>query len=94
MSSKGKIKQDRLAELISSIKKNRVKSTKNTAQNVAGILREIVDSDKMWKEPKDLLEWIQNIGNKLIEADPMAFYIGNIIKRIEHTIREESQIYH
>lgn len=76
---------DKLQELINNIKRNKAGGTKSTAQSVANILA-MVQSSK-WAEPKDLLKLIKQIGSKLMDADPMAFYIGNIVKRVIHLIR-------
>ena len=92
MSSARPQKQDKFEQLISNIKRDKTRGTKHTAQNVAGILKDVADSE-MWKEPKELIDIIKLMGTKLIEADPTAFYIGNIVKRILHTINMQCESY-
>jgi translation initiation factor 2B subunit (eIF-2B alpha/beta/delta family) len=86
MSTKKVGSMDKLQELISNIKRDKAGGSKATAQSVANIFRKVVKAGK-WTEPKDLLKLVKQMGTKLMEADPMAFYIGNIVKRIIHTIR-------
>ena len=76
----------KLQELIGNIKRNRAGGTKATAQKVANIFSAIIQSDS-WSNASHLLQLIKQMGTKLMEADPMAFYIGNIVKRIIHIIR-------
>ena len=71
---------------IGDIKRNKTKGTKHTAQNVANMLSKIVDSN-LWNEPNELIDLIKTIGTKMIEADPIAFYIANIVKRVLHAIK-------
>ena len=74
-----------LQELISNIKRNRAGGSKATAQKVTHIFSNIIQSDT-WKNATELLKIIKQMGTKLMAADPMAFYIGNIVKRITHII--------
>ena len=57
---------------------------KQTANILTGIIK-----SKEWDDAKQLFKLIKSVGHILIGADPLAFYIGNTIKRVLHIIREE-----
>jgi len=75
-----------LQELIDNVKRNKAGGSKATAQSIASIFSAIIKTGS-WKDPKNLFKIINQMGRKLMEADPMAFYIGNIVKRVIHTIK-------
>ncbi|CAI2372234.1 unnamed protein product [Moneuplotes crassus] len=80
---------DLLSELTSNIKRDRAGGSKATAQKITKIFADVIASD-MWLNATELMKLIKQMGAKLIAADPMAFYIGNIVKRIAHIIRMQS----
>lgn len=81
---------DKFQELISNIKRDKVGGSKATALSIANIFTTVIKAET-WKDATDLLKIIKQMGSKLSEADPMAFYIGNIVKRIAHIIRVQSK---
>ena len=81
---------DKFQELVSNIKRNKLGGTKATALSIANIFTAVIKAET-WKDATDLLKIVKQMGSKLTEADPMAFYIGNIVKRIAHIIRVQSK---
>lgn len=54
------------------------------------LFREYVSKNK-WSDARELFNTVRTMGKKLISADKMNFTVGNIVKRIQHVIREECE---
>ena len=76
--------------LISNLKRRHTASTYENTKNVIDLLNEVI-IHQPWKNATELLMTIKKVGNKLKTADPMAFYINNIVKRVLHIIRVEAR---
>ncbi len=64
------------------LKKKDYDSTTQITLDAAGLFRDLVKID-WWKEDfQGLLEKLRQIGNKLINVDPLLFSTGNLIKRV------------
>lgn len=59
-----------------------------TAIETANLLRTVI-SNSRWSNAKNLLQTIQDITGKLVQAQPVEFAVGNIARRIMRLIREE-----
>ena len=59
-----------------------------TAVETANLLRTVI-SNSRWSNAKNLLQTIKEITQRLIQAQPVEFAVGNIARRIMRLIREE-----
>lgn len=59
-----------------------------TAIETANLLRTVI-SNSRWSNAKNLLQTIQEITEKLVQAQPVEFAVGNVARRIMRLVREE-----
>jgi translation initiation factor eIF-2B subunit beta len=59
-----------------------------TAVETANLLRTVISSSR-WSNAKNLLQTIQEITEKLVQAQPVEFAVGNVARRIMRLIKEE-----
>lgn len=79
-----------IENLISLLKQRQIKSSRPCATATAHLLLRVVARLK-WSTLADLLERVQKVGRRLIEAQPREMVVGNIVRRVLGMIREEAK---
>ncbi|EGC34218.1 translation initiation factor eIF-2B beta subunit [Dictyostelium purpureum] len=77
-----------LETFILHLKRKNVVGSYQVSRATAELLRHWVSKEK-WSNAKTLIEAIRAIGKRLIDAQPLEFCIGNIVRRVLFIIREE-----
>jgi len=75
-------------QFIVDLKRRHIVGSFNTARTTAELIRTVVSTTK-WHTAKALIDIVKSVGKKLIEAQPLEFTIGNIVRRILFIIRED-----
>lgn len=82
---------DTTVELFTSlIKRRQIYGSKECAYATVRVLRKFVDSTKATDSAK-LLERVREVGKVLVQADPRALTVGNIVRRVLGLIRDEEE---
>ncbi|RDW61089.1 hypothetical protein BP6252_12472 [Coleophoma cylindrospora] len=79
-----------IENLISLFKRRQIKNSRPCAIATAHLLRQVVAKSK-WSDLGKLLERIQQVGQRLMEAQPREMVVGNIVRRVLGMIREEAK---
>ncbi|KAL5345927.1 hypothetical protein V496_04742 [Pseudogymnoascus sp. VKM F-4515 (FW-2607)] len=74
--------------LISLLKQRQIRNSRPCAVATAKLLRRVVSSLK-WRDAEDLIRRIQDVGQRLMEAQPREMVVGNIVRRVLGLIRDE-----
>ncbi|KFY87587.1 hypothetical protein V500_06879 [Pseudogymnoascus sp. VKM F-4518 (FW-2643)] len=74
--------------LISLLKQRQIRNSRPCAVATAKLLRRVVSSMK-WRDAEDLIRRIQDVGQRLMEAQPREMVVGNIVRRVLGLIRDE-----
>jgi translation initiation factor eIF-2B subunit beta len=72
------------------LKRRQIKNSRPCALATAHLLMRVVGKFK-WTNVGDLLVRIQQIGHRLMEAQPKEMVVGNIVRRVLGMIREEAK---
>ena len=72
--------------LISLLKRRQIRNSRPCAIATAELLKRVVARFK-WTDIGKLLERIQQVGQRLIEAQPREMVVGNIVRRVLGMIR-------
>ncbi|KAI8306445.1 putative translation initiation factor eIF-2B subunit beta [Colletotrichum sp. SAR11_59] len=88
-SLKGKPLEASIDGLISLLKRRQIQGSELCAVATAHILLQVVAKSK-WSDVDQLLEKIQQIGLRLIAAQPKELVVGNIVRRVLGLIRDEA----
>ncbi|KAG5292843.1 translation regulator GCD7 [Histoplasma ohiense] len=76
--------------LISLLKRHQLRSSHSCAVATAYLLRRVVSTSKV-TDPERLIDCVQNVGRRLIAAQPREMVVGNIVRRVLGLIREEAE---
>lgn len=79
-----------LADWFSLLKRRQVHNSRPCALATAYLLRRVVETFKFTDVSK-LIERVQQVGQRLISAQPRELAIGNIVRRVLGVIREETE---
>lgn len=71
------------------LKRRQIKNSRPCAIATAELLRVVVAKSR-WTDIGKLIAHIQNVGQRLIEAQPRELAVGNIVKRVLGMIRDEA----
>ncbi|KFY31041.1 hypothetical protein V493_01453 [Pseudogymnoascus sp. VKM F-4281 (FW-2241)] len=74
--------------LVSLLKQRQIRNSRPCAVATAKLLRRVVSSLK-WRDAEDLIRRIQDVGQRLMEAQPREMVVGNIVRRVLGLIRDE-----
>lgn len=78
-------------EFVAKLKKREVEGSQATARLTAELLRSVISLQRL--PPINLavalIEVVKSVGQKLIAANPVELVIGNIVRRVLRSIREE-----
>ncbi|KAF2075855.1 hypothetical protein CYY_002841 [Polysphondylium violaceum] len=77
-----------LETFILHLKRKTVAGSYQVSRATAEVLRHYISKEK-WQNAQGLIEQIKAVGKRLIDAQPLEFCIGNIIRRVLFIIREE-----
>ncbi|KYR00968.1 translation initiation factor eIF-2B beta subunit [Tieghemostelium lacteum] len=77
-----------LETFILHLKRKVVAGSFHVSQKTAQVLRHYISISK-WPNAKVIIDQIKSIGKRLIDAQPLEFCIGNIVRRVLFIIREE-----
>ncbi|KXH61815.1 initiation factor 2 subunit family protein [Colletotrichum salicis] len=86
---KGKPLEASIDSLISLLKRRQIQGSELCAVATAHILLQVVAKSK-WNDVDSLLEKVQQIGLRLIAAQPKELVVGNIVRRVLSLIRDEA----
>lgn len=73
---------------VSQLKRRQVYGSNHTALETAQLLRTVI-SNSRWSTAASLIQNIRELSVRLLQAQPVEFAVGNIIRRALHLIREE-----
>ncbi|KAG4423045.1 hypothetical protein IFR04_003821 [Cadophora malorum] len=79
-----------IENLISLLKRRQIQNSRPCAIATAHLLRRVVAKFK-WTDIGKLLERIQEVGQRLIAAQPREMVVGNIVRRVLGMIRDEAK---
>ncbi|OWP06852.1 translation initiation factor eIF-2B subunit beta [Marssonina coronariae] len=79
-----------IENLISLLKRRQIKNSRPCAIATAHLLLRVVAKFK-WTDIGKLLQRIQEVGQRLIEAQPREMVVGNIVRRVLGMIRDEAK---
>ncbi|PBP25070.1 translation regulator GCD7 [Diplocarpon rosae] len=79
-----------IENLISLLKRRQIKNSRPCAIATAHLLLRVVAKFR-WTDIGKLLQRIQEVGQRLIEAQPREMVVGNIIRRVLGMIRDEAK---
>ncbi|TVY73394.1 putative translation initiation factor eIF-2B subunit beta [Lachnellula suecica] len=79
-----------IENLISLLKRRQITNSRPCAVATAHLLLQVVAKFR-WTSIDRLIERIQDVGQKLIEAQPREMVVGNIIRRVLGMIRDEAK---
>jgi len=77
-----------LETFILNLKRKTVAGSYQVSRSTAVELRSYISKEK-WQNAKILIEQVKAVGKRLIDAQPLEFCIGNVIRRVLFIIREE-----
>ncbi|KUJ15688.1 translation initiation factor-like protein eIF-2B subunit beta [Mollisia scopiformis] len=77
-----------IENLISLLKRRQIKNSRPCAMATAELLRIVVARDR-WTDLGKLIAHIQDVGRRLVEAQPRELAVGNIVRRVLGMIRDE-----
>ncbi|KAF6844076.1 translation regulator gcd7 [Colletotrichum musicola] len=86
---KGKPLEASIDSLVSLLKRRQIQGSELCAVATAHILLQVVAKSK-WSDADALLEKVQDIGLRLIAAQPKELVVGNIVRRVLGLIRDEA----
>ena len=86
------ISRSESANIYSLFKRRQIRDSKPCAIATAHLLRRVVETFKFTDITK-LVEWVQQVGQRLISAQPRELAIGNVVRRVLGVIREEAEEY-
>ncbi|KAE8454076.1 hypothetical protein EG329_007854 [Mollisiaceae sp. DMI_Dod_QoI] len=75
--------------LISLLKRRQIKNSRPCAIATAELLRHVVAKSR-WTDVGTLIARIQDVGQRLIEAQPREMAVGNIVRRVLGMVRDEA----
>ncbi|KAF8865030.1 translation initiation factor-like protein eIF-2B subunit beta [Acephala macrosclerotiorum] len=75
--------------LISLLKRRQIKNSRPCAIATAELLRQVVAKSR-WTDIGKLIARIQDVGQRLIEAQPREMAVGNIVRRVLGMVRDEA----
>ncbi|EEQ86902.1 translation initiation factor eIF-2B subunit beta [Blastomyces dermatitidis ER-3] len=76
--------------LISLLKRRQIRPSHSCAVATAYLLLRVVSTSK-GTDPEKLIDRVQNVGRRLIAAQPREMVVGNIVRRVLGLIREEAE---
>ncbi|MCJ1470278.1 GCD complex subunit gcd7 [Pseudocyphellaria aurata] len=76
--------------LISLLKRRQIRKSRSCAIATAHLLRQVVKTSRV-TDISSLIERVQQIGQRLISAQPKELAIGNIVRRVLGVIRDEAE---
>lgn len=79
-----------IENLISLLKRRQIKNSRPCAVATAHLLLRVVAKFR-WTDIGKLLQRIQEVGRRLIEAQPREMVVGNIVRRVLGMIRDEAK---
>lgn len=79
-----------IENLISLLKRRQIRDSKPCAIATAYLLRRLVETFQ-FTDVSGLIERVQQVGQRLLAAQPREMAIGNIVRRVLGVIREESE---
>lgn len=79
-----------IENLISLLKRRQIRDSKPCAMATAYLLRRVVETFKI-ADVSGLIERVQQVGERLLAAQPREMAIGNIVRRVLGVIREEAE---
>lgn len=79
-----------IENLISLLKRRQIRNSRPCAMATAHLLLRVVAKFR-WTDIGKLLERIQEVGQRLIDAQPREMVVGNIIRRVLGMIRDEAK---
>lgn len=77
-----------IEKLVSLLSRRQIKSSRPCAIATAKLLLRVVSKQK-WRNGDDLIRRIQEVGQRLIEAQPREMAVGNVVRRVLGLIRDE-----
>lgn len=78
------------SDAYSLLKRRQIRNSKACATATAYLLRRVVETSKVTDVSK-LIERVQQVGQRLVAAQPRELAIGNIVRRVLGVIREEAE---
>lgn len=72
------------------LKRRQIRNSKACATATAYLLRRVVQAFKVTDVPR-LIERVQEVGQRLVAAQPRELAIGNVVRRVLGVIREEAE---
>ncbi|KAL7069074.1 initiation factor 2 subunit family protein [Cryptosporidium serpentis] len=91
MNDKKKAKDDWRVDvdnLIELLRRRQLSDSQSQGRKILEVLRQIVDRYP-WKSAYELYQIIRKIGNEISTVDPLAFIVGNVVRRLLNVIRKE-----
>lgn len=76
--------------LIALLRRRQIRGPKQCALATAWLLRKVVSTTRA-NEPGKLIQRVQEVGKKLVDAAPRELSVGNIVRRVLGAIREEEE---
>ncbi|KAJ5893850.1 hypothetical protein N7495_005541 [Penicillium taxi] len=79
-----------IENLISLLKRRQIRHSRSCATATAYLLRRVISACRTSESAK-LIERVQSVGRRLMEAQPREMVVGNIVRRVLGLIRDEAE---
>ncbi|KAG9303728.1 hypothetical protein G9A89_018625 [Geosiphon pyriformis] len=76
-----------IESLVTRLRRRQVVGSWSVSLESALLLRQVVSTTR-WKEVKNLIKLVKDVGNKLVLAQPRELAVGNIVRRVLRLIRD------
>ncbi|KAK9125085.1 hypothetical protein Scep_013931 [Stephania cephalantha] len=83
--------QSLVKEFVLKLQRRKVEGSHATARQTAELLRSVISQQRVphTNQAAALIEAVRSVGVKLVAANPVELAVGNVVRRVLHTIREE-----
>ena len=81
--------QQEISTLLARLRRGQIRDSAHVARKVLEIMRRVLDHSKI-EEVSTLIQQIKRAGRVMVAAQPHELVIGNMVRRVLATVREES----
>ncbi|KAJ7949337.1 Translation initiation factor eIF-2B subunit beta [Quillaja saponaria] len=78
-------------DFLNNLRKRKIEGSQATAKQTAELLRSVISQQRVpyTNQAAALIDAVRTVGEQLIAANPVEIAVGNIVRRVLHSIREE-----
>ena len=81
--------QNEISTLLARLRRGQIQDSTHVARKVLEIMRKVLDHSKI-EEVRTLIQQIKRAGRVMVAAQPHELVIGNMVRRVLATVREET----